>query len=94
MKIGKIRIVLLALALLPLLSSCKLDEPESPIQELQSYEYRFSIVEETKALLNDNGVFWVDGDQVGLFAAAELQLWPMLMSLPPLSALSIPPVRR
>ena len=70
MKIGKIRIVLLALALLPLLSSCKLDEPESPIQELQSYEYRFSIVEETKALLNDNGVFWVDGDQVGLFAGS------------------------
>lgn len=70
MKIGKIRIVLLALALLPLLSSCKLDEPESPIQELQSYECRFSIVEETKALLNDNGVFWVDGDQVGLFAGS------------------------
>ena len=70
MKIGKIRIVLLALALLPLLSSCKLDEPESPIQELQSYEYRFSIVEETKALLNDNGVFWEAGDQVGLFAGS------------------------
>lgn len=70
MKIGKIRIVLLALALLPLLSSCKLDEPESPIQELQSYEYRFSIVEETKALLNDNGVFWEAGDKVGLFAGS------------------------
>ena len=50
MKIVKIRVVLLVLALLPILSSCKLDEPESPIQELQSYEYRFSIVEETKAL--------------------------------------------
>ena len=70
MKISKIRIILLALAFLPLLSSCKLDEPEVPPQELQSYEYRFSIVEETKALLNDNGVFWVAGDQVGLFAGS------------------------
>ena len=67
MKIGKIRVVLLALAFLPLLSSCKLDEPEGPSQELQSYEYRFSIVEETKAILNDNGVFWEADDQVGLF---------------------------
>ena len=33
------------------------------------YEYRFSIEEnETKATLCDDGVFWEDGDQVGLFA--------------------------
>ena len=33
------------------------------------YEYRFAIEEsETKATLCDNGVFWEDGDHVGLFA--------------------------
>ena len=70
MKKYKLRILLAALVMLPLLLSCTVNEPELPVREQQNYEYRFSIVE-TKATLGENGVFWESGDQVGLFAGGE-----------------------
>ena len=70
MKKYKLRILLAALIMLPLLFSCTVNEPELPVREQQNYEYRFSIVE-TKATLGENGVFWESGDQVGLFAGGE-----------------------
>jgi len=74
MKIFKTWTLLASLVLLPCFFSCTVQEPESPAeeqnQEQNQYEYRFSIVE-TKATLNDNGVFWEAGDNVGLFAAGN-----------------------
>ena len=54
------------LAISTLLFSCTVKEPEPQVIEQQRYEYRFSIAE-TKAFLNDDGVFWEADDQVGLF---------------------------
>lgn len=70
-----LRALLAAVALLPLLFACTERAKEDIIPEeqpalQQSFEYRFSIAEtETKAVLTDEGVFWVDDDHVGLFVA-------------------------
>lgn len=51
-------------------------EPEQePETEVTTYEYRFSLAEnETKAHLNDNGVFWDGGDKVGLFLGSAASI--------------------
>ena len=51
-------------------------EPEQePEVEVTTYEYRFSLAEnETKAHLNDNGVFWDGGDKVGLFLGSAASI--------------------
>ena len=56
----------LLLALVPFLFSCS--RQEEPVVSQQRYEYRLALEDEgTKALLNQGGVFWQNGDQVGLF---------------------------
>lgn len=63
MKIRLSHIWLVVWALLPALFSCT--RRELPVE---GYEYRLALAEDgTKALLNENGVFWQNGDQVGLF---------------------------
>ena len=62
-----------ALLLIPIFFSCAEKElPEPAVQaepvEVPRYVYRFEIAEdETRALFNDQGVFWENGDQVGVF---------------------------
>jgi len=56
----------LLLALVPALFSCI--RQEEPVVVPQRYEYRLALEDDgTKALLNQGGVFWQNGDQVGLF---------------------------
>ena len=61
--------LLLAFFAAPVFFSCTEKEPVMSIPET-SYQYHFEIDEEadTRALLNDEGVFWESGDVVGVFA--------------------------
>ena len=63
MKLRSVHIWLLTTVLLPALFSCTRRELPADV-----YEYRLTLAEDgTKALLNEGGVFWQNGDQVGLF---------------------------
>ena len=61
--------LLLAFFAAPVFFSCTEKEPAMSIPE-PSYQYHFVIDEdaETRAFLNDEGVFWESGDVVGVFA--------------------------
>ena len=61
--------LLLAFFAVPVFFSCTEKEPAMSIPE-PSYQYHFVIDEdaETRAFLNDEGVFWESGDVVGVFA--------------------------
>ena len=61
--------LLLAFFAAPVFFSCTEKEPVMSIPE-PSYQYHFVIDEdaETRAFLNDEGVFWESGDVVGVFA--------------------------
>lgn len=61
--------LLLAFFAVPVFFSCTEKEPVMSIPE-PSYQYHFVIDEdaETRAFLNDEGVFWESGDVVGVFA--------------------------
>ena len=68
-----IRPLVAALLSIPVFLSCtekELFEPalqKEPV-DVSRYTYRFEIAEdETRALFNDQGVFWESGDQVGVF---------------------------
>lgn len=62
---GKLLHILL-LTLVPAFFSCS--RQEEPVADSQKYEYRLTLAEDdTKALLNQDGVFWQTGDHVGLF---------------------------
>ena len=68
-----IHYLLAALFAIPVLFSCTEKEQLEPAVQTEPvetprYAYRFEIAEgETRALLNDQGVFWENGDQVGVF---------------------------
>ena len=60
-------LVMAALAASPVLFSCTEKEQEVSVEN-KLYEYRFELAgDDTRALLNDDGVFWEAGDHVGLF---------------------------
>ena len=67
-------LVMAALAAFPVLFSCTEKEQEISVDN-HRFEYRFSLAEDaTRALLNDEGVFWEAGDNVGLFTGAAQSL--------------------
>ena len=67
-------LVMAALAAFPVLFSCTEKEQEVSVDN-HRFEYRFSLAEDaTRALLNDEGVFWEAGDNVGLFTGAAQSL--------------------
>lgn len=49
------------------LAACQKSENEAPIHEDGLYTYRFSINEDTKAIIGDNNIEWVSGDRVGMY---------------------------
>ena len=67
-------LVMATLAAFPVLFSCTEKEQEVSVDN-HRFEYRFSLAEDaTRALLNDEGVFWEAGDNVGLFTGAAQSL--------------------
>ena len=48
------------------LAGCQRVEMDQPQQEGE-YKYSFAIVDDTRAVIGDNNVEWVSGDQVGMF---------------------------
>ena len=58
----------MAWVLLPALFSCSEKERALSVAQPERYEYRLALAEDgTKALLNQDGIFWQSGDKVGLF---------------------------
>ena len=52
-----------------ILSGCQRAEIEQPPQE-NGYKYSFVISDDTRAVIGDSCVEWVDGDQVGMFVGS------------------------
>jgi len=64
-------LVMAVLTACPVLFSCTEKEQEVPVEN-KIYEYRFELAgDDTRAYLNDEGVFWELNDHVGLFTPTE-----------------------
>jgi len=64
-------LVMAVLTACPVFFSCTEKEQEVPVEN-KIYEYRFELAgDDTRAYLNDDGVFWELNDHVGLFTPTE-----------------------